>query len=86
MPAVFFRVSVLPQNGAEYSLSVNKEVRMFSSDLEIQKVAEEQHKDLLRAAEQHRRNRSIMISRRRTLRLWVGNQLIILGERLKGDI
>ncbi len=59
---------------------------MFSSDLEIQKVADEQHKDLLRAAEQHRRIRSNRISSHRKLRLWVGNQLIVLGERMKGDV
>lgn len=59
---------------------------MFSSDLEIKKVADEQHKDLLRAAEQHRRGRSNLISRHRKLRLWMGNLLIVLGERLKGDV
>ncbi len=59
---------------------------MFSSDLEIQKFADEQHKDLLRAAEQHRRSRSNRISSQRKLRLWVGNQLIVLGERMKGEV
>ncbi|MFW5715074.1 MAG: hypothetical protein ACOCXF_01700 [bacterium] len=59
---------------------------MFSSDLEIQKVANEQHKDLLRAAERHRRSRSNRVSRHRKLRMWVGNQLIVLGERMKGDV
>jgi hypothetical protein len=59
---------------------------LFSSDLEIQKVADEQHKDLLKAAEQRRRIGNSRINRRSKLRLWVGNQLIVLGERMKGDM
>jgi hypothetical protein len=59
---------------------------MFHSDLEVLKVANEQHKDLLKAAEQRRRIGHSRINRRSKLRLWVGNQLIVLGERMRGDI
>lgn len=59
---------------------------MFHSDMEILRVAEEQQKDLIKAAERQRRTRHCKISRRSKLRLRVGNSLIVLGERLKGDI
>ena len=59
---------------------------MYNSDLEILRVADERHKDLLKAAEQRRRIENSRINRRSKLRLWVGNQLIVLGERMKGEM
>ncbi len=58
---------------------------MFSSDLEVYQVAGERHKDLLKSAEQRRRALNCKIRGRSALRMWVGTQLIVLGQRVKGD-
>ena len=59
---------------------------MFHSDLEILQCAKERQAELLESAEQHRRVRACELRRRSRLKAWIGNQLIVLGERVKGDV
>ena len=57
---------------------------MFHSDLEVFRVGKEQQKDRLRESIRREMVRRCRDRCRSRLLIWLGNQLIVLGEHMKG--
>ena len=57
---------------------------MFQTDLEAFHVGKEQQRDLLRESARREMVRRCRNRQRGRFAAWLGNQLIVLGERMKG--
>jgi len=57
---------------------------MFQTDLEAFHVGKERQRDLLRESARREIVRRCLKRRQSRFTIWLGNQLIVMGERMKG--